>query len=115
MNAWDIAYYSEKLKQAEYAISDELRPYFPENVVVKGLFSVVNKLFGLRIEQQDNIDTWHENVAYYHIYDEESTLREHFILIVCREKKRGGARMDECQAKFKIRWQSTITDSLPDL
>ncbi len=103
LSAWDIAYYSEKLKQAEYAISDEeLRPYFPENVVVKGLFSVVNKLFGLRIEQQADIDTWHENVAYYHIYDDESTLRGAFYLdLYAREKKRGGAWMDECQAKFK--------------
>lgn len=103
LNAWDIAYYSEKLKQAEYAISDEeLRPYFPENVVVKGLFSVVNKLFGLRIEQQADIDTWHEDVAYYHIYDDESTLRGAFYLdLYAREKKRGGAWMDECQAKFK--------------
>ena len=71
-------------------------------MVVKGLFSVVNKLFGLRIEQQADIDTWHENVAYYHIYDDESTLRGAFYLdLYAREKKRGGAWMDECQAKFK--------------
>lgn len=102
LNAWDIAYYSEKLKQSQYAISDEaLRPYFPEQKVVTGLFEVVQKLFGLTIEAQQGIDTWHKDVTYYHIYDREQELRGAFYLdLYARAKKRGGAWMDECQVKM---------------
>lgn len=101
LNAWDVAYYSEKLKQDTYAISDEeLRPYFPEDTVVKGLFEVVNKVFGLRIEAQQNIDVWHKDVSFYHIYDQHDVLRGAFYLdLYARAKKRGGAWMDECQVK----------------
>ena len=53
LQAWDIAYYSEKLKQASYAISDEmLRPYFPEDKVIAGLFEVVKRVFGLNIHER---------------------------------------------------------------
>ena len=101
LQAWDIAYFSEKLKQAKYAISDEmLRPYFPEAKVVSGLFDVVSKLFGIRIEKQEGVDTWHKDVTFYHIFDSANELRGSFYLdLYAREKKRGGAWMDECQVR----------------
>ena len=53
LNAWDLPYYSEKLKQEKYTISDEmLRPYFPEDKVLHGLFRVVHQLYGLKIIEQ---------------------------------------------------------------
>jgi oligopeptidase A len=98
LQAWDIAYYSEKLRQDKYAISqEELKPYFPEPRVVSGLFAIVGKLYGLQIEAVDGVDTWHEDVAFYRIYDESGTLRGEFYLdLYARPHKRGGAWMDEC-------------------
>ena len=98
LQAWDIAYYSEKLRQDKYAISqEELKPYFPEPVVVSGLFAIVGKLYGLQIEAVEGVDTWHKDVAFYRIHDEAGTLRGEFYLdLYARPHKRGGAWMDEC-------------------
>jgi oligopeptidase A len=96
--AWDITYFSEKLRQQRYAISqEELKPYFPEDKVVNGLFSVVNKLYGLSIQERDDIDVWHQDVRFFEIYDVEGVLRGQFYLdLYARAHKRGGAWMDEC-------------------
>lgn len=99
--AWDITYYAEKLKQAKYAISDEqLRPYFPEHKVVAGLFTVLNKLFGVIVQQRNGVDVWHSDVKFYDIIDATGTLRGSFYLdLYARAKKRGGAWMDDCQGR----------------
>lgn len=101
IQAWDLTYYSEKLKQQKYAISDEeLRPYFPEARVVSGLFEVVKRLFGLHITERTDVDTWHKNVRFFEIFDADGELRGAFYLdLFARAKKRGGAWMDECQVK----------------
>ena len=63
--AWDVAYYSEKLKQHLYSISNEtLRPYFPEQKVIQGLFEVVKRLFGMRIKPHLAVETWHPDVRF---------------------------------------------------
>jgi len=104
LQAWDLAYYSEKLKQSRYAISDEeLRPYFPKNKAVAGLFEVVNRLFGLTITQRDNVDTWHDDVEFYDVFDSNNNLRGSFYLdLYAREKKRGGAWMDVCVGRTQL-------------
>lgn len=96
--AWDIPYYAEKLKQHKFAISDEqLRPYFPANRVVKGLFEVVRRVFGMKVRERLGIDTWHPDVRFYDIFDAEEELRGSFYLdLYAREHKRGGAWMDVC-------------------
>ncbi|WP_318491465.1 oligopeptidase A [Photobacterium leiognathi] len=98
LEPWDFAYYSEKLKQHRYSISDEeLRPYFPEKKVVAGLFEVLKRVFGLEIKQRDGVEVWHESVKFYDIFDNKGTLRGSFYLdLYAREHKRGGAWMDEC-------------------
>ncbi|MCP3663481.1 MAG: oligopeptidase A [Gammaproteobacteria bacterium] len=98
LEAWDIGYYSEKLRQNRYQITqEELKPYFPETRVVPGLFSVVQRLYGIEIKQIDDIDTWHPDVRFYEIRDNSSQIRGHFYLdLYARQKKRGGAWMDEC-------------------
>lgn len=98
LNAWDVGYYSEKLKQDRYSISDEqLRPYFPEQKAVSGMFNVVNKLFNITIKQREGVDTWHPDVKFYDIFDQSNALRGSFYLdLYAREKKRGGAWMDDC-------------------
>jgi oligopeptidase A len=96
--AWDIAYYSEKLRQKKYAISqEELKPYFPEPRVVSGLFAIVARLYGLQVEAVTGIDSWHEDVAFYRIRDAAGEVRGEFYLdLYARPHKRGGAWMDEC-------------------
>ena len=98
LEPWDIAYYSEKQKQALYAINDEeLRPYFPEDRVLSGLFELMKRIFGLRIEEKFGIDTWHKDVRFFQIYDEQGEERGAFYLdLYSRENKRGGAWMDDC-------------------
>ena len=96
--AWDIPYYSEKLRQKRFNFSQEdLRPYFPAHQVVEGLFSVVNRLYGLRITQQEGVETWHPDVDYFEVRDDRNELRGGFYLdLYARPHKRGGAWMDEC-------------------
>ncbi len=96
--AWDMAYYSEKLKQHTYAISDEqLRPYFPEDRVLSGLFEVVKRLFKVEVKEKRGIDTWHPDVRFFEISDASGELRGSFYLdLYAREHKRGGAWMDGC-------------------
>ncbi|WP_318439627.1 oligopeptidase A [Photobacterium leiognathi] len=98
LEPWDFAYYSEKLKQHRYSISDEeLRPYFPEKKVVAGLFEVLKRVFGLEIKPRDGVEVWHESVKFYDIFDNKGTLRGSFYLdLYAREHKRSGAWMDEC-------------------
>ena len=104
LKAWDLAYYSEKLKQNRYAISDEeLRPYFPKGRVVNGLFEVVHKLYGLNIKERSNVDTWHEDVNFYDVFDSTGELRGSFYLdLYARAKKRGGAWMDDCVGRNQL-------------
>jgi oligopeptidase A len=98
LQAWDIPYFSEKLRQQKYAISqEELKPWFPEPRVVSGLFAIVERLYGLQIEAVDGVDTWHKDVHFYRIRDAAGELRGEFYLdLYARQHKRGGAWMDEC-------------------
>ena len=103
LQPWDIAYYSEKLRQQKYTISqEELKPYFPEPRVVDGLFSIVERLYGITIEQIGDVDSWHEDVRFYRIHDAAGELRGEFFLdLFARPHKRGGAWMDECISRRK--------------
>jgi len=104
LQAWDLPYYAEKLKQERYAISDEaLRPYFPEDKIVKGLFEVVRRLFGLTITLREGVDTWHKDVKFYDVFDADNNQRGSFYLdLYARENKRGGAWMDDCQGRREL-------------
>ncbi|MDU3066238.1 MAG: M3 family metallopeptidase, partial [Escherichia coli] len=98
LQPWDIAYYSEKQKQHLYSISDEqLRPYFPENKAVNGLFEVVKRIYGITAKERKDVDVWHPDVRFFELYDENNELRGSFYLdLYARENKRGGAWMDDC-------------------
>jgi len=103
LEAWDIAYYSEKLRQAKHDISqEELRAYFPVPTVLDGMFHVVGELYGLRIEAVENVDVWNPEVQFFQIRDAEGDLRGQFYLdIYARAHKRGGAWMDECRVRMR--------------
>ncbi len=98
LQAWDIAYYTEKLSMHKFNVSQEqLRPYFPAPGVIHGMFDVVNRLYGINIEARSGIDVWHDDVKFYEIYDNSGCLRGSFYLdLYARPHKRGGAWMDEC-------------------
>ncbi len=101
LNLWDIPYYSEKLKQKLYQISDEeLRPYFPEERAIAGLFEVLHRLFGMSVKERNDVDVWHESVRFFDIFDDTGTIRGSFYFdLYAREHKRGGAWMDECRVR----------------
>lgn len=100
---WDLTFYAEKLKHHRYEISQELlRPYFPEDKVLSGLFYTVNRLFGLTVTELKEFDTWHKDVRFFSIEDSEGEHRGSFYLdLYAREGKRGGAWMDDCRGRRK--------------
>jgi len=98
LEAWDAGYYSEKLKQQLFDFSDEsLRPYFPLNKVLQGLFEVVHRLFGIRVVPAEAPQLWHPDVQFFEIRDQDNARRGWFYLdLYAREHKRGGAWMADC-------------------
>ncbi|WP_430907695.1 M3 family metallopeptidase [Maribacter sp. 2-571] len=113
LQKWDGSYYSEKLKQQLFQLDDEqLKPYFKLENVIQGVFTVAKKLFGLRFEQVYDIDTYHEEVKTYRIYDENDA----FIAVFYadfhpRPGKRGGAWM----TSFKSQYVSDGTNVRPHI
>ncbi len=105
LEAWDIPYYSEKLRLHQFDLSqEELRPYFPLPRVLQGMFAVVRRLYGLSIHEITNVETWHADVRFFEIRDVENNPRGQFYLDpYAREHKRGGAWMDECVARMRTR------------
>ncbi|ASQ47291.1 M3 family metallopeptidase [Legionella clemsonensis] len=101
---WDIAYFSEKKRQALYAISqEELRPYFPQDKVLSGLFAIAKKLYGMSFDEVNNADIWHADVKCYRISDENQQIRGYvYADLFARPHKRGGAWMDSCQTRRKL-------------
>ena len=99
---WDIAYHSEKLRQATYHFDqEELRPYFPLPRVLSGLFEIVNRLFGITVTKAV-ADVWHPDVMFYEIRDEGGEIRGRFYLdLYAREHKRSGAWMAECVGRYR--------------
>jgi oligopeptidase A len=95
---WDLAYAGEKLRQHAYRLSQEdLKPYFAVDNVIKGLFDLVTRLFGMQVEERHDVDTWHPDVRFFDIRDEQGNLRGQFYFdLYARQHKRGGAWMDEC-------------------
>ena len=104
LQAWDITFASEKLRQRRYAVSQEdLRPYFPESQVLEGLFAIVNKLFKVRIEEITDVDTWHPTVRCFAVYDADDKLRSYFYFdLYARKNKRGGAWMDDARGRRRL-------------
>ncbi|WP_369934263.1 M3 family metallopeptidase [Xanthomonas tesorieronis] len=98
LQAWDIAYASEKLKQARYSFSEqEVKLYFTEPKVLDGLFGVINDLYGLQV-QADSAPVWHPDVRFFRVSDARGRLVGQFYLdLYAREGKRGGAWMDDCR------------------
>jgi oligopeptidase A len=104
LQSWDLTYYSEKMRQHFYQLSqEEVKAYFPITRVLPGLFAVVEKLYGLQISEISDFDSWHPDVRFFQIHDEFGVLRGKFYFdLYARTKKRGGAWMDDCVGRKKI-------------
>lgn len=98
LEAWDLAYYSEKLKNERYSISqEELRPWFPEDQVIKGMFEITGTLFNIKFQERDDVETWHEDVRFFDIYDlADNYIASFYLDLYARRNKRGGAWMADC-------------------
>ena len=98
---WDIAYAAEKQRQSKYALSQEdLRPYFPISQVLQGLFTICERLFGVRFRENPALATWHADARGYDMIDADGQLRARFYLDpYARAKKRGGAWMDSAVSR----------------
>jgi oligopeptidase A len=102
MQAWDVAYVSEKLREEKYAFSDqEVKQYFPESKVLAGLFKVTETIFGVQVRKAE-APLWHADAAFYEISDSQNKPIAYFYLdLYARNNKRGGAWMDECITRRK--------------
>jgi len=103
LEAWDLAYASEKLRAARYAFSDEeVKQYFPEEKVVQGMFRLVETIFGVRI-RHDQAETWDPAVRFFRVSDLQGNLVGQFYLDpYARDTKRGGAWMDEAIGRRRL-------------
>ena len=104
-NLWDIGFWAERLREQRYAFTDEeLRPYFPFEKVLDGLFQLLGRLFDVKIAQQTNVSVWHPDVRFYHVNDASGTHIASFFLDPYSrpENKRGGAWMDDCLGRRKL-------------
>lgn len=102
--AWDITFYGEKLRRERYSVSDEqLRPYFPLDRVLDGLFALISKLYGLTAQRITDVDTWHEDVRFYRFFDQDRAMVGGlFIDLFARPNKVPGGWMDDCVNRMKI-------------
>jgi oligopeptidase A len=96
LEAWDLGYVSEKLRLERYAFSDqEVKQYFPEDVVLAGLFRVAETLYGIAIRPA-RAPVWHEDVRFFEVRDGGGALVGQFYMdLYARDTKRGGAWMDD--------------------
>jgi oligopeptidase A len=101
LDAWDVAYWSEKFRQHSLHLSDEeLKPYFPLEQMLQALRSTADRLFGIRFEQDPNVSTWHEDVRYYWLTDANGErFAGLYMDLFARRNKRGGAWMDTCRSR----------------
>lgn len=95
LESWDVGYASEKLRQARYAFSEnEVRQYFPEPIVLKGLFNVISSLYGVTL-REETAPVWHPDVRFFRIERDGQLIGQFYLDLYARDTKRGGAWMDE--------------------
>ena len=100
LQSWDIGYYSEKLREQRYSISQEiLRAYFPIDKVLSGLFVIVERLYGIQITELKGFDSWHPDVRLFEIRENGEHVGRFFFDLYARANKRGGAWMDGARDK----------------
>jgi oligopeptidase A len=103
MQPWDVAYASEKLREQRYAFSEqEVKQYFPEDIVLAGMFKVVQSIYGLSM-RLSSAPVWHETVRFFDVHDADGQLIGQFYIdLYARSSKRGGAWMDDAITRRRL-------------
>lgn len=103
LQAWDVTFASEKLKEKKYAISQEiLRPYFPAPKVIAGMLRIAEILYGLQISERHDVVKWHDDVTYYEISENGQAIASFWLDPYARANKRGGAWMADCRVRRRL-------------
>jgi len=103
LEAWDMTFYAEKLKQARFNISQqELRPYFPLPRVLDGLFAVTQRLFGVDVKEIQAFDSYHQDLRLFQLSRDGQIVAHCFLDPFARSGKRGGAWMDDCRVRRRV-------------
>ncbi|MFH6974016.1 M3 family metallopeptidase [Neisseria sp. 23W00296] len=102
LEAWDIAYASEKLREAKYAFSEsEVKRYFPAGKVLAGLFGQIGRLYGVTLRERE-VSVWHPDVRYYELEQDGAVIGGVYMDLYAREGKRGGAWMNDYQGRRRF-------------
>ena len=117
LQPWDISYWAERQREAKFDFKEEeLRPYFPLPQVLEGLFGLAKRIFGVTITSADGeAPIWHEDVRYFQVTDENDNIIANFYLDPYSRpaEKRGGAWMDDCLGRGKIKENGQTITRLP--
>lgn len=102
LQSWDLGYYSEKLREQRYSISEEvIRQYFPINKVLNGMFELVERLFAIQIHEEQGFERWHPDVRLFTISENGQPIGRFYFDLYARANKRGGAWMDGARDQFR--------------
>jgi oligopeptidase A len=110
LDAWDVAYYSERLQQQRFSVSqEELRNYLPLPRVLEGLFEVAAKLYGVTVRERSGVQLWQADARYFDVLDASGVTVASFYLDACaRPNKRSGAWMDDCIGRKQLGDATTL-------
>jgi oligopeptidase A len=109
IEAWDVTYWLEKLKQDKYSVSnEELRAYFPAMTVKEGLFDLASQLYGVALSRDDDVATWHDDVCFYNVSQNGEVLGSFYTDLFARNGKRTGAWIDECVTRESLDGHSAL-------
>src|SRR5690606_37281097 len=110
LQSWDVGFYSEKLRQQRYSLSqEEVRSWFPIDKVLSGLFAIVERLYGIQIRELKDFDSWHPDVRLFEISEHGERLGRFFFDLYARPNKRGGAWMDGARSRRRSASGELIT------
>src|SRR5690606_15096915 len=100
LKPWDVSFYSEKLLQARYSISQEdIRPYLPVDNAMPRMFGGVSRAYGVTYEEQESFDPYHPDARFLHVKKDGQPIAAFYLDLYARPKKRGGAWMDDCRIR----------------
>ncbi|OTG63616.1 oligopeptidase A [Acinetobacter sp. ANC 3903] len=103
LQPWDTGYYSEKLKLQQFNLSQEsLKPYFPAPKILQGLFSIVNRLYGINIMERE-APVWHPDARYFELEDQGSVVGGFYLDLYARSGKRSGAWMSGFRSRMQTK------------
>jgi oligopeptidase A len=100
LEAWDVSYYSEKMRQSLYQVSQEdIRPYLPVDRALPGLFEVVRRLYGVTVCEVEKFDSYHRDAQLFEVLRDGEVIARFYLDLYARAHKRGGAWMDDCRVR----------------